>query len=106
MLTIKQETEEFKANMICAVYKSSRKVDTYLFVEKRDDFEAVPAPLMQMFGIPKLVMLVPLSKREELAMADINKVKSELTDKGYYLQIPPPVVNLLNEHRKSLGLEG
>ncbi|WP_144208482.1 YcgL domain-containing protein [Shewanella donghaensis] len=91
--------------MICVVYKSSRKVDTYLFVEKRDDFSVVPEALMQMFGAPKLVMLVPLSKRQELAMADINKVRSELAEKGYYLQIPPPVVNLLNEHRKSMGLE-
>ncbi|MFC1520686.1 YcgL domain-containing protein, partial [Pseudomonadota bacterium] len=81
--------------MICTVYKSSRKVDTYLFVEKRDNFDAVPEALMKMFGVPKLVMMVPLLKRTELAMADIEKVKAELADKGYYLQIPPPVVNLL-----------
>ncbi|MDO6619297.1 MULTISPECIES: YcgL domain-containing protein [unclassified Shewanella] len=90
--------------MICTVYKSSRKVDTYLFVEKRDNFDAVPEALMKMFGVPKLVMMVPLLKRTELAMADIEKVKAELADKGYYLQIPPPVVNLLAEHRRSLGL--
>ena len=64
--------------MICAVYKSSRKADTYLFVEKRDVFDEVPQPLMEMFGTPKLVMLVPLSKRDALALADIEKVKSEL----------------------------
>lgn len=91
--------------MICAVYKSSRKADTYLFVEKRDNFEAVPEPLMQMFGAPKLVMMVPLNKRDALAMADINKVKSELAEKGYYLQLPPPQENLLAEHRASLGLK-
>ncbi|MEZ9234506.1 YcgL domain-containing protein [Shewanella sp. 10N.286.52.A9] len=91
--------------MICAVYKSSRKIDTYLFVEKRDVFDAVPEALMQMFGTPQLVMMVPLSKRTELAMADIEKVKSELADKGFYLQIPPPVTNLLDEHRKSLGIK-
>ena len=91
--------------MICAVYKSSRKLDTYLFVEKRDVFDAVPEPLMKMFGTPKLVMMVPLSKRTELAMADIEKVKSELADKGFYLQLPPPVTNLLEEHRQSLGIQ-
>ena len=69
--------------MICAVYKSSRKLDTYLFVEKRDVFDAVPEPLMKMFGAPKLVMMVPLSKRTELAMADIEKVKSELLSLGF-----------------------
>jgi uncharacterized protein YcgL (UPF0745 family) len=91
--------------MICSVYKSSRKAETYLFVEKRDDFSAVPEALMQMFGAPKLVMLVPLSKRSHLALADIDKVKAELKEKGYYLQLPPPKVNLLEEHKLSLGLD-
>ncbi|QIR14383.1 YcgL domain-containing protein [Shewanella aestuarii] len=91
--------------MICVVYKSSRRADTYLFVEKRDVFEAVPEPLMQMFGTPKLVMMVPLSKRESLALADIEKVKTELKEKGYYLQIPPPQENLLEAHKASLGIK-
>ncbi|WP_434926234.1 YcgL domain-containing protein [Shewanella sp. HL-SH8] len=91
--------------MICAVYKSSLKVETYLFVEKRDVFDAVPDALMKMFGAPKLVMLVPLSKRESLALADIEKVKSELLAKGYYLQVPPPKENLLEQHKASLNFD-
>lgn len=91
--------------MICVVYKSSRRADTYLFVEKRDVFEAVPEPLMQMFGTPIMVMMVPLFKRESLALADIEKVRSELKEKGYYLQIPPPQQNLLDEHKASLGIK-
>jgi uncharacterized protein YcgL (UPF0745 family) len=91
--------------MICVVYKSSRRADTYLFVEKRDVFEAVPEPLMQMFGTPIMVMMVPLFKRESLALADIEKVRSELKEKGYYLQIPPPQENLLDVHKASLGIK-
>ncbi|MBB1270409.1 YcgL domain-containing protein [Shewanella sp. SR44-3] len=91
--------------MICTVYKSRRKADTYLFVEKRDDFTSVPEALMEMFGPPHLVMLVPLSKRTSLAMADIEKVKNELKDKGFYLQLPPPKANLLEEHKLSLGID-
>ncbi|MCT7940292.1 MULTISPECIES: YcgL domain-containing protein [Shewanella] len=91
--------------MICTVYKSSRKTDTYLFVEKRDVFDEVPQPLMEMFGTPKLVMLVPLSKRDSLALADIDKVKSELKAKGYYLQLPPPTENLLEQHKASINFE-
>lgn len=89
--------------MICAVYKSSRKAETYLFVTKRDYFDEVPAPLMEMFGTPTLVMLVPLDKRTELGIADISRVKEELSDKGYYLQLPPPVTNLLDEHKQEIG---
>ncbi|MFV7770367.1 YcgL domain-containing protein [Shewanella marisflavi] len=89
--------------MICAVYKSRIKADYYLFVEKRNDFERVPEPLMKMFGTPELVMILPLNKRSQLALADIEKVKVELADKGYYLQLPPPPVNLLEEYKKEIG---
>ena len=91
--------------MICAVYKSSIKQETYLFVSKKGNFDDVPEPLMKMFGSPALVMLLPLEKTEKLAIADIQKVKQELADKGYYLQLPPPTENLLEQHRVSLGLD-
>ncbi len=60
---------------------------------------------MQMFGTPNLVTMVNLAKRDKLALADIKKVKSELTDKGYYLQLPPPKEDLLKQHRKDVGVE-
>ncbi|MCH1930649.1 YcgL domain-containing protein [Shewanella sp. A25] len=91
--------------MLCAVYKSSRKADTYLFVNKRDCFDDVPEALMQVFGVPQLVMVFPIAKRESLGIADIAKVKAALEDQGYYLQIPPPQVNLLSEHKQSLGIK-
>ncbi|GGI73187.1 YcgL domain-containing protein [Shewanella hanedai] len=89
--------------MICAVYKSRRKLDSYLFVEKRNEFERVPEALLEMFGSPELVMMLPLMKRDHLGFADIEKVKTELAAKGYYLQLPPPVVNLLEEHKREIG---
>ncbi|QYJ77483.1 YcgL domain-containing protein [Shewanella acanthi] len=91
--------------MLCAVYKSSRKADTYLFVNKRDCFDDVPEALMQVFGVPQLVMVFPIAKRESLGIADIVKVRAALEDQGYYLQIPPPQVNLLSEHKQSLGIK-
>ncbi|MCG9696828.1 YcgL domain-containing protein [Shewanella sp. Isolate11] len=89
--------------MICAVYKSRLKVDCYLFIEKRNEFERVPEALMKMFGVPELVMILPLDKRQHLGIADINKVKVELQEKGYYLQLPPPPVNMLDEYKKEIG---
>lgn len=90
--------------MITAVYKSTKKQDTYLYVEKRDDFSKVPEPLMVTFGQPIFVMLINLAKRSELAIADIDKVRSELNDKGFYLQLPPKQDNLLDEFRKQNGV--
>lgn len=91
--------------MICAVYKSGRRANTYLFVKKRDVFDDVPEPLMEMFGSKTLVMIVPLSKRDHLGIADIDKVKSALVEKGYYLQIPPPQINLLEQHKQELAFK-
>ncbi len=88
--------------MLCAVYKSSKKAGTYLFVNKRDEFEQVPKGLMTTFGTPVLVTLINLANKTKLAMADLDKVKTNLQDQGYYLQLPPPPENLLTEHKESL----
>lgn len=92
--------------MLSAVYKSPKKADTYLFVEKRDNFERVPEALLEMFGQPELVMVFNLAGRERLGVADINKVQAGLTEQGFYLQLPPPPENLLDEHKASLTAQG
>ncbi|MEE1999920.1 YcgL domain-containing protein [Alkalimonas sp. MEB108] len=85
--------------MLCAVYKSLKKDQTYLYIERRDDFEKVPEALLATFGKPELVTLINLEKRTSLALTDLNKLKAELRDKGYYLQLPPPAEDLLAEHK-------
>ena len=85
--------------MLCAVYKSLKKDSTYLYVLRRDDFSAVPEALLKTFGTPTLVTLLNLAKREHLALADIDKVRQQLTQQGYYLQLPPPEDNLLAQHK-------
>lgn len=93
--------------MLCAIYKSSKKDETYLFVPKRDDFSAVPDELMQHFGTPKLVMMMAIEPDTKLALSDAQKVRQALQDKGYFLQLPPPRENLLERHLAELkGREG
>lgn len=75
--------------MYCAIYKSSKKDSTYLYVNRKDDFSDVPEQLLQSFGNPQFVMMVNLEKREKLAIADINKVRDSLKNEGFYLQLPP-----------------
>jgi uncharacterized protein YcgL (UPF0745 family) len=86
--------------MIVYVYKSTKKADTYLFIETRDDFSPVPKLLLETFGKAKFVMLVPLTKRD-LSMADKDKVMSKIREQGFYLQMPPPVVDLLKEFKQN-----
>ncbi|MGL4979741.1 MAG: YcgL domain-containing protein, partial [Plesiomonas sp.] len=56
--------------MWCAIYKSIKREETYLFLEKRDDFSRVPAELLQGFGTPQLVMLFPLNGSRKLVHTD------------------------------------
>ncbi|MCM2679436.1 YcgL domain-containing protein [Echinimonas agarilytica] len=91
--------------MLTAIYKSPKKQETYLYLPKRDDFEKVPEPLLEMFGKPQFVTMLNLKPDTKLALADVDKVQTELTESGYYLQLPPPQPNLLKEHRADLGLE-
>ncbi|MDE1186952.1 MAG: YcgL domain-containing protein [Pantoea sp.] len=84
--------------MFCVIYRSPQRDQTYLYVEKKDDFSRVPEELLRGFGKPQLSMVLSLEKRDKLAGADINKVKQALSDQGYYLQLPPPPESLLNIH--------
>lgn len=89
--------------MFCVIYKSPRREQTYLYVEKKDDFSRVPEALMQGFGKPQLAMLLPLDGRKKLVNADLEKVKEALKTQGYYLQLPPPPEDLLKQHLASNG---
>lgn len=74
----------------CAVYKSSSKSDTYLYVERQDDFSRVPEVLLAMLGRLEWVMDLELSERRPLARADVEQVMAQLLEQGYFLQMPPP----------------
>ncbi len=84
--------------MFCVIYRSPKRDQTYLYVEKKDDFSRVPEELLRGFGKPQLAMVLTLNKRDRLANADINKVKQALSEQGYYLQMSPPVESLLKVH--------
>lgn len=85
--------------MLCAIYKSSKKEGAYLYIPKKDDFSQVPDALMQMFGKPTMVMMIKLDGRQ-LATVDIEKVKQSLESEGFFLQLPPPPKNLLEEYKE------
>lgn len=84
--------------MLCVIYKSTKRDQTYLYVEKKDDFSRVPEELLKGFGKPQLSMLLPLDGSKKLVNADLTKVKAALEEQGYYLQLPPPLESLLKMH--------
>lgn len=76
--------------LICSIYRSPKKDEMYLYVDKRDGLERVPEELREMFGTPSHVMDMPLTAERKLARADSEKVMSGIQERGFYLQMPPP----------------
>jgi uncharacterized protein YcgL (UPF0745 family) len=84
--------------MLCAIYRSPKRDQTYLYIENKDHFSRIPAELLVSFGKPQFAMLLSLNESKTLATADIEKVKSALIEQGFYLQVPPPLESLLKMH--------
>jgi len=94
--------------MICYIYRSNKKSEMYLYSLLRDDFPQLPESLLQIFGKPEFSMMVNLGKRSLLARVDIEKVKKELVENGFYLQMPPVISadhNTLNPNEESVNDE-
>lgn len=84
------------AQINCIIYKSNKKEGLYLYVLKENDFSDVPESLMKNLGKPEFVMELGLDSKRKLARADTAEVMQGLTSQGYYLQVPPTIVSLLN----------
>ena len=76
-------------NVPCAIYRSAKKVDSYLYVEREGEFARVPQALLDMLGQLTLVMSLELHPQRTLAQVDVMQVMESLRQQGYYLQMPP-----------------
>ena len=75
--------------MLCDVYRSSKKTDTYLYLPHGDEFTEVPDVLRDQFGRAEKVLTLNLAGREQLARLTVEKLQEHLHNDGYYLQLPP-----------------
>lgn len=74
--------------MLCAIYRSRVRQDTYLYVATRSDLSRVPEALLQMLGEPVHVMDLELTPERRLAREDVGVVIQSLSEQGWYLQMP------------------
>ena len=75
--------------MQCSVVRSSLKDFTYLYLLEGQDFDDLPIALKKVFGEPAFVMDLELNPERKLALADVNEVMQNLSEHGFYLQMPP-----------------
>ncbi len=85
---------------ICSVFRSSKKDEMYLYVDKTEKMKRVPDTLKEMFGAPVHVFDMLLTPEKELSRVDATQVLEDIRVKGYFLQMPPPKEDyLLNIHQ-------
>ncbi|MDX5377488.1 MAG: YcgL domain-containing protein [Halomonas sp.] len=75
--------------LLCEIYKSSRREEMYLYVDKRRGLAEVPEALIERFGKPVTAMTLILTPEKNLARAKASEVMAAIRDKGFYLQMPP-----------------
>jgi len=75
--------------LLCEVFKSARREQMYLYVDKRQGLDAVPAALLERFGRPLPAMTLILTPAKSLGRAKATEVMAAIRDKGFYLQMPP-----------------
>ncbi len=82
-------------SLLCQVFRSSKKQEMYLYVDKSCGVEGVPDELLARFGELTPVMTLYLTPERKLARADTAVVLASIQDQGFYLQMPPTAAELL-----------
>jgi len=80
--------------LLCQVYRSTRRAEMYLYVDRQRGLADVPAQLLETFGEPEEVMVLKLAPDRRLARADAREVIASIDERGYYLQLPPTPAEL------------
>ena len=78
--------------MLCHIYRSSHKLDTYLYLQDKDDFSAIPPELLGVFGEPEFSFSFELTENRRLAKEDALEVLDNLQNQGYHLQLQDDVL--------------
>jgi len=73
----------------CSIYRSTSRAYTYLYLAQGRELAELPQPLLDGFGPAEFVIELDLAERRKLAQANIDTVRTSLSQQGYYLQLPP-----------------
>lgn len=75
--------------MHCFVYACQRKPDTYLWLDRKDNFDVLPPSLALLLGDMRFVLEVELHPERRLPHEDVEVVLQHLHTQGWHLQLPP-----------------
>ena len=76
--------------MNCFVYRSQKKSGMYLYLTEKDEFEDVPDSLIKLLGELTFSFEFNLSEDRKLVREEAKEVIRIMKESGYFLQMPPP----------------
>lgn len=82
----------------CSVYKSSKKKEMYIYVDRNFKLEEMPEALKGVFGEPIHVLDMVLTPEKKLARVTAEKVLAAIEEKDFYLQMPPTENDIIGTH--------
>ncbi len=75
--------------MQCFIYKSSKKEELYLYLDKQDDFSNVPEAILKSIGAPIFVMQLQVTPERSLAREKATDIIKGIEAHGFFIQMPP-----------------
>ena len=72
------------------IFRSSKKMDTYIYLPIDAEFDDLPDALRKQFGRTVFVMELCLTISPKLALFDASTVMQGIAKDGFFLQFPPP----------------
>jgi uncharacterized protein YcgL (UPF0745 family) len=83
--------------ILCDVYKSTKKAEVYLYVDRAEGLDRVPESLILELVDPEVCFSFKLTPDRKLARGNSISVIKNLKEQGYYLQMPPVILGQLGK---------
>lgn len=100
MSTNKTSTTE----MECAVYKSLKKDETYVFIPTSTPLSDLPDELMKILGQAEMVMTLKLTPEKKMAIGTAATVMKSIDQQGFHLQMPKhPHLSAIPSYKEKLS---
>ena len=72
----------------CAVYKSQKKDETYIFIPTTTALSDLPKDLLKVLGQTEMIMNLKLTPEKKMARGTAAAVMKIIEEQGFHLQMP------------------
>lgn len=79
--------------MQCFIYKSNKKDELYIYLNKQDDFSSIPDAILKSIGQPSFVMALEITPERKLARENACDILQGIEENGFFIQMPPTLHN-------------